>query len=218
MKGLTLSICIIASTVGLAKVGLWPIVTPKAEEINPKVIDELKSDGWNVASVDKPRLGHEISMGQSFKATLDNQTSASVTALLVPVRPRGVALLDAQKLSYLVEKRDFLGAESLNTGVDQLGVKKSADQITTVTTCLIRNGTASNNPNQLRAIIKEEPIDLLRRSRIIAGVEPPRDWSCLYVRMDILESIDSVESVWDRLKKSLVADGAIFKENGQGLY
>lgn len=205
MKGVTLAICTLGSIIGIVRVGLWPIATPIAKEINPRIVEQLKENGWNTTKAGRARIGHEISTGQRFTLTMQQHADNGIRVLLVPVRPRGAASLGSEKLKQLIDQRAPEETKNLKIGSDQLGVSVTANKKTTVTTCVSRDGTASNNGNQLREIIKKEPISLLRRFRIIAGVEPPRDWSCLYVRMDIRQNSDSVPTAWKKLKESLAA-------------
>jgi hypothetical protein len=205
MKGITLAICTLGSIIGIARVGLWPTATPIAKEINPEIVEQLKENGWNTTKAGGPRIGHEISTGQSFSLTMQQHADNGIRVLLVPVRPRGAASLGSEKLKQLVEKRAPQKAKNLKIGSDQLGLSTTTNKKTTITTCVSQEGEASNDGNQLREIIKKEPISLLRRIKIIVGVEPPRDWSCLYVRMDIAQDSGAVPTAWKKLRESLTS-------------
>jgi len=192
----TLSLC------AIYRLAVAPIKPPTAPELSSGVIKGLKEKGWKVGDSVGARSLHQAtsSKGIVLSGSSTNAQGNSLEMMLVPVRMRGFSLLETKDIrSYGTSEKQLYG-KTLTIDDDQLELAEDRKGRNHVSTCVTRNGVASNKALTLRDAIKTERISAGRRVEILLGLKPPRDWTCLFVQISSKASNKDILEAWTAIR------------------
>jgi hypothetical protein len=179
-----------------------PTKPPSPPELSADVKKILQTKGWWDPESIGARSSHNASSskGLVLVGSSDVAGEDSYRMLLVPVRMRGFSLLGAEDIrAYGTIERQLYG-KTLTISPDQFEVATDSSGVNYLSTCVTRNGVASNKHLTLRDDIKTEKISAGRRIEILLGLQPPRDWTCLFIQLSSRASSKQMIEVWKSIK------------------
>ena len=184
------------------KLAIAPAKPPSAPELSADVKKILQVNGWRGAESVGARSSNNASSskGLVLVGSFDVAGGESFRMLLVPVRMRGFSLLGTEDIRAYGTKERPLYGKMLTIVPDQFEVATDSSRINYLSTCVTRNGVASNKHLTLRDDIKAEKISAGRRIKFLLGLQPPRDWTCLFIQLSSRASSKQMVEVWKSIK------------------
>jgi hypothetical protein len=189
---------LLASGVAIARIGLFPAHVPAAPAFNTGLLQELQARGWQSTRINRARRAHDLSQGDGYRFRSQQQPSASIS--LVPVRVRDAEELNANKLDALLNRDTKDASAPLHLGADAFQLTMGPNNSTNLRGC-IASGAVHSGPRGIVAtsIAEDWITSLLERLKVFLGLRPPRDLSCLFVKIEARGGRDSrteLKRIW----------------------
>lgn len=180
---------ILATAMGIVRVGVWPMDVPAAEVISPALAKHLSAAGWTLRSNIPAQSGQTVSWAKGYRFIRSMAGQPGLYLSLVSARVRGAKDLDA-----LTIRKASLGAikdqtRTIWNGRDELVLIQPKNGPLTVLSCLTNGEARSTSDALVKVKLEKDPANtMISRLRMVAGLQQPRQWSCLLVELKAANS------------------------------
>lgn len=197
------------SSVGILRVGVWPMDVPAAAALNPSLEEILADQGWRRSTTLPPQTGQTVSRAQGYKFThtLHGNSARPFRLTLIPARVRGAKDFDALTIRNASLGKLKHPTRTIWKGRDELVLIEAANEPLALLSCL-SNGEARSSSNALVQLkLEKDPANTASsRLRMMAGLQQPREWSCLLVELkaaDRATTQNDLLDIWSTVQTSL---------------
>jgi hypothetical protein len=201
-----LSAVIVVSSLGIVRVGLWPMDVPQPNSVNPQLLQKLRQAGWTQEGVISPQSGQTVSWaeGYRFKRNTPDAPGRAIELALLPARVRGAGDLAAKT----IREAGLSHVKGTTTSVwrgeeEWLRIQPANNAPVTLTSCFLHGEARSSSDALVKLKLENDPANTnASRLRMVAGLQQPRDWGCLLVELQA-ESQDRILKAWPGLQSVL---------------
>lgn len=203
LKRCSLAVAIAFTTVGIVRVGFLPVDAPLPPQLIADRLPWLAAEGWQVSSAIPAQSRERVSNAEGF--VLVNDKSAildGVQLRLIPVRARAYQDLKLESFIQVITGAFPATPTILTVNNDQFMRFRSGSQDLQAVSCILASQAMVSQAGLARAL-SNSPASLAERIRIILGLQPPRDFSCLLMTIDFRDRSDAdqlIRQVWSAVR------------------
>jgi hypothetical protein len=213
-KGFCFAVAIAITSVGILRVGLFPLDAPMPQPLPAGLLEKLNSQGWRVGSTLAAQARKNVSNAESVVLTHGSSGDPGVLPegveiMLMPIRTRIAEQLESTVIAREINGKAPEKTRLLRVNADQFLRFRAKNQREQAISC-IAGGQASTSDKLVRrntATPNQSWLDRMRRS---VGLQPLTDWNCLFITISLepdaaaattsAESDQLITNVWAGLK------------------
>lgn len=197
------------TSLGIVLIGVVPTDAPQPPSLDQALLQQLRQKGWKVQSsvaVDgRPQLsnGEGVVLVQPESASSDNAQLS-----LIPIRTRSDDQLGAESIGTAVFGESPQNGRTITIQGDQFFRFRDGEQRQLASSC-IASGKASSSEEEVSQAIGNPSTSWLKRLQTTVGLQPLRDWSCLFTvisvaDVDKAEGDQAISRVWAQVEPILI--------------
>jgi len=204
-----LGLALAFTSLGIVLIGVVPIDAPQPPLLDQALLKQLRQQGWkvqsSVAAEGRPQLsnGAGVVLIQPESASSDNAQLS-----LIPIRTRSNDQLGAESIGTAVFGESPLNGSTITIQGDQFFRFRDSKQRQLASSC-IASGKASSSEEEVSRAIGNPSSSWLERLRTTVGLQPLRDWSCLFTSISVAdvdkaEGDQAIRRVWAKVEPKLI--------------
>lgn len=193
------------TSAAIVRVGFLPVHVPQPTASTPALREQLEQRGWTLTKTLAPKTGREVSTaaGQVFSL---REHAPAIELTLTPVRVRGA---DALNVKTILEAggSSTEDSTSVKRGQAALLISEQQRRERSAATCVVPGGAATESDQLVKLRLSNDPANTnLDRLRMLAGLQPPREWGCLFAELRTNETPlaqNELLKAWDTVQATL---------------
>lgn len=201
-----LGLVVAGTSLAIVRVGFVPMAVPQPPAAKAAMAEQLKQQGWLPTAFLEARQGQKVSQAKAQVFTLQNSNPA-VQLKVIPVRVRGAATFDVATIRDNILNNSSDGAAPLKRAGDVVLITKPQQGKRSLLTCIVRGGAATDSERLVNLRLSNDPANTnLDRLRMLAGLQQPREWGCLFTEISVNSSSSAQSQLiqaWDAVKTTL---------------
>jgi len=197
------------TSLGIVLIGVVPTDAPQPPLLDQALLQQLRQQGWkvqsSVAAEGRPQMsnGAGVVLVQSESASSDNAQLS-----LIPIRTRSNDQLGAESIGMAVFGESPQNGSTITIQGDQFFRFRDSKQRQLASSC-IASGKASSSEEEVSRAIGNPSSSWLERLRTTVGLQPLRDWSCLFTNISVAdvdkaEGDQAIRRVWAKVEPKLI--------------
>ena len=207
---IAMSFAIIATSIGIVRVGLWPMDVPRPDSLSTRLLEQLWRAGWRKDGEIPAQSGRNVSWSDGYRFALPTSKSqdAGLRLTLLSTRVRGAKDLNVQTIRDAALGNIMGKTRTVWNGPEEWLMIRPADKPSILVSCYT-NGEARSSSDALvqLKIDKDPPNTAASRLRMVLGLQQPRSWGCLLVQFEAIGramSETAILKIWSGLKGELL--------------
>jgi hypothetical protein len=203
-----LGLALAFTSLGIVLIGVVPIDAPQPPLLDQALLKQLRQQGWKVQSSVAAEGRPQLSNGVGVVLTQPESASSDNAQLsLIPIRTRSNDQLGAESIGTAVFGESPQNGSTFTIQGDQFFRFRDSKKRQLASSC-IAFGKASSSEEEMTRAIGNPSSSWLERLQTTVGLQPLRDWSCLFTvvsvaDVDKAEGDQAIRRVWAQLQPTL---------------
>ena len=196
------------TSLGIVLIGVVPTDAPQPPSLDQALLQQLLQKGWKVQSSVAAEGRPQVSNGAGVVLVQPESVSSDNAQLsLIPIRTRNHDQLGAESIGTAVFGESPQNGRTITIKGDQFFRFRDSKQRQLASSC-IASGKASSSQEEVSRAIGNPSSSWLERLQTTVGLQPLRDWSCLFTiiavaDVDKAEGDQAIKRVWEQLEPTL---------------
>lgn len=204
-----LGLALAFTSLGIVLVGIVPVDAPQPRPLDPALLKQLRQQGWQVQSNVAAKGRTQVSNGAGVVLIQPESASSDNAQLrLIPIRTRSADQLGAESIGTAVFGEPPLNGRSLKIQGNQFFRFRYGKQRELASSC-IASGQASSSQEEVSRAIGNPAASWLDRIQTSVGLQPLRDWSCLFTTISVADvdqadGDQAIRRIWAEVGPTLI--------------
>ena len=204
-----LGLALAFTSLGIVLIGVVPIDAPQPPSLDQALLQQLRQQGWKVRSSVAAEGRPQVSNGAGVVLVQPESASSDNAQLsLIPIRTRSTDQLGAESIATAVFSESPQNGGTITIQGDQFFRFRDGKQRQLASSC-IASGKASSSQEEVSRAIGNPSLSWLERLQTTVGLQPLRDWSCLFTiisvaDVDKAEGDQAIRRIWAQVEPTLI--------------